>query len=73
MKPNITNSLLDQRLKNDTQPSDPLGPDGLFAELKKSLINRILDSELTTPSRDGAMTSDCSPVARLGMTQIFTG
>jgi len=28
---------------------------------------------LSTPSRDDAVASDCYPVARLGMTQTFTG
>ena len=48
MKPLISNVLLDELLKNYTQPGDLLGPDGLLTELKKRLINRILDSELTT-------------------------
>ena len=51
MKPLISNVLLDELLKNYTQPSDLLGPDGLLTELKKRLINRILDSELTTHHR----------------------
>ena len=48
MKPPITDALLDELLKNYSQPGDLLGPDGLFTELKKRLINRVLDSELTT-------------------------
>ena len=48
MKPTITNALLDELLKNYSQPGDLLGPDGLLTELKKRLINRVLDSELTT-------------------------
>jgi hypothetical protein len=48
MKPKITNELLDELLKNYSQPGDLLGPEGLLTELKKRLINRVLDSELTT-------------------------
>jgi putative transposase len=48
MKPNITDALLDELLKNYSQPGDLLGPDGLITELKKRLINRVLESELTT-------------------------
>lgn len=48
MKPPITDALLDELLKNYSQPADLLGPDGLLTELKKRLINRVLDSELTT-------------------------
>jgi putative transposase len=48
MKPPITDALLDELLKNYSQPGDLLGPDGLLTELKKRLINRVLDSELTT-------------------------
>jgi transposase-like protein len=48
MKPKITNALLDELLKNYSQPADLLGPDGLLTELKKRLINRVLDAELST-------------------------
>lgn len=48
MKPKIRNALLDELLKNYSQPGDLLGPDGLLTELKKRLINRVLDAELTT-------------------------
>ncbi len=48
MKPPITDALLDELLKNYSQPGDLLGPDALLTELKKRLINRVLDSELTT-------------------------
>ena len=48
MKQPITDALLDELLKNYSQPGDLLGPDGLLTELKKRLINRVLDSELTT-------------------------
>ena len=47
MKPTIKDELLDELLKNYSQPSDLLGPDGLLTELKMRLINRVLDSELT--------------------------
>jgi putative transposase len=48
MKPKIKDELLDELLKNYSQPGDLLGPDGLLTELKKRLINRVLESELTT-------------------------
>jgi len=35
MKPSITDALLDELLKNYSQPGDLLGPDGLLTELKK--------------------------------------
>jgi hypothetical protein len=38
MKPSISNALLDELLKNYSQPGDLLGPDGLLTELKKRLI-----------------------------------
>lgn len=38
MKPSITDALLDELLKNYSQPGDLLGPDGLLTELKKRLI-----------------------------------
>jgi len=48
MKPTIQDELLDQLLANYSKPEDLLGPEGLFTELKKRLINRVLESELTT-------------------------
>lgn len=48
MKLFITNALLDELLKNYSQPGELLGSQGLFTGLKKRLINRVLDSELTT-------------------------
>lgn len=48
MKPKISDTFLDELLKQYTKPSDLTGPDGLFAEFKKRIINRILDAELTT-------------------------
>ena len=48
MKPKIKDELLDELLENYRKPEDLIGPDGLFTELKKRLINRILESELTT-------------------------
>lgn len=48
MKPTIKDELLDELLKDYSQPGDLLGPDGLLTELKKRLINRVLDAELTT-------------------------
>lgn len=48
MKPTIKDELLDELLANYSQPGDLLGPDGLLTELKRRLINRVLESELTT-------------------------
>lgn len=48
MKPTIKDALLDELLSHYNEPNDLLGPDGLLADLKKRLINRILDSELTS-------------------------
>jgi putative transposase len=48
MKPEIKDKLLDELLENYSGPGDLLGPDGLLTELKKRLINRVLESEMTT-------------------------
>lgn len=48
MRQKIQDELLDQLLANYRKPEDLLGPEGLFTELKKRLINRVLESELTT-------------------------
>lgn len=48
MKTEIKDELLDELLIGYSGPEDLLGPGGLFTELKKRLINRVLDSELTT-------------------------
>jgi putative transposase len=48
MKNKIKEELLDQLLEGYSSPEDLIGPDGLLTELKKRLINRVLDSELTT-------------------------
>ena len=48
MTPKFNDELLDELLKDYRQPSDLTGPDGLLTELKKRLINRVLESELTT-------------------------
>lgn len=48
MKPKIKEELLDELLANYTGPDDLVGPDGLLTELKKRLINRVMDSELST-------------------------
>jgi putative transposase len=44
----IQEDLLGELLRGYYCPEDLLGPDGLFIELKKRLINRVLDAELTT-------------------------
>ena len=48
MKTKIKDELLDELLANYTGPEDLVGPEGLLSELKKRLINRVMDSELTT-------------------------
>lgn len=48
MKPKIKDELLDELLKNYTNPKDLIGPQGILTELKQRLISRVLDSELTT-------------------------
>ena len=48
MKTTIEDKLIDQLLANYRKPEDLTGPEGLFTELKKRLINRVLESELTT-------------------------
>jgi len=48
MKQKIKVEILDQLLADYRKPEDLIGPDGRFTELKKCLINRVLESELTT-------------------------
>ncbi|MCH6259416.1 IS256 family transposase, partial [Puniceicoccaceae bacterium K14] len=48
MKEKIREELLDELLKNYSKPEDLTGPDVLLTELKKRLINKVLDSEMTT-------------------------
>lgn len=48
MKAKIKDELLDELLANYTGPEDLVGPEGILSELKKRLINRVMDSELTT-------------------------
>lgn len=48
MKDKIKDELLDQLLENYSKPEDLTGPDGLLSELKRRLINRVMDAELTT-------------------------
>ena len=47
-KSKVTNELLDQPLEDYQNPEDLIGPGGLLAELKKRLITRVMDAELTT-------------------------
>ena len=48
MKDKIKEELIDQLLEGYNGPEDLVGPEGLLTELKKRLINRVLDAELTT-------------------------
>jgi transposase-like protein len=48
MKKKITNELLDQLLEDYQSPEGLIGAGGLLAELKKRLITRVMDAELTT-------------------------
>ena len=43
----ITPELLDQLLANYEKPEDLTGDSGLFKQLKKALIERALDAELS--------------------------
>ncbi len=43
----FSNELFDQLLAGCERPADILGPDGLFAQLKKALAERALGAELT--------------------------
>ena len=42
----FSNELLDQLLAGCARPEDILGPQGLFAQLKKALAERALGAEL---------------------------
>jgi hypothetical protein len=48
MKKPIKEELLDQLLEDYSSPEDLIGPEGLLTQLKKRLINKVLDAELTT-------------------------
>lgn len=48
MKDKIKEELLDQLLDGYSKPEDLTGPDGLLAELKKRLITRVMESEMST-------------------------
>ena len=48
MKQKIKDEILDQLLADYHKRENLIGPDGLFTELKKRMINRVLESELTT-------------------------
>jgi transposase-like protein len=48
MKNKITNEVLDQLLEDYESPEDLIGSGGLLSELKKRLITRVMDAELTT-------------------------
>jgi len=48
MKPQIKDELLDELLKDYSNPEDLIGPEGILTELKQRLISRVLDSELST-------------------------
>lgn len=39
----IEDKLIDQMLANYRKPEDLIGPEGLVTELKKRLINRVLE------------------------------
>lgn len=48
MKKKIEEKILDQLLEGYSSPEDLIGPEGLLTELKKRLIGRVMDAELTT-------------------------
>jgi putative transposase len=39
--------LLDELLKKYKNPEDPFGEKGLFKELKRALVERMLEAEMT--------------------------
>ena len=39
--------LLDELLKNCNSPGDVIGQGGLFKQLQKALLERVMDAELT--------------------------
>ncbi len=45
--PEISDAVLDELLKDYENPEDLLGPDGLFKELKKRMVEKALGAELT--------------------------
>jgi len=45
--PEIPEAVLDELLKNYGNPEDLLDPEGLFKELKKRLIEKVLGADLT--------------------------
>ncbi len=47
MEDEIKEELIDQPLDGYSGPEGLVGPEGLLAELKKRLMNRVLDAELT--------------------------
>lgn len=48
MKNTIDDKLIEELLSSYKNPADLLGPTGLLSELKRRLIDKVLDSELTT-------------------------
>ena len=49
MKDKIKDELHNQVLENYRKPENLAGPDGLLSEMKRRLINRVMDAEFTTP------------------------
>ncbi len=71
MNDDIQDKLLDELLKSYREPGDLLGPEGLFTQLKKRLINRVLESELTTHlgyEKHGRAPAEGRPNSRNGHT-----
>lgn len=48
MKKDIKENLIEELLKDYQNPEDLIGPEGLLNELKKRLIEKAMDAELTT-------------------------
>ncbi len=55
MEDEIKEELIDQPLDGYSGPEGLVGPEGLLAELKKRLMNRVLDAELTAHLGRGSM------------------
>src|SRR5690606_1956613 len=72
MKTNIKEELLDQLLAGYSKPEDLTGPDGLLRELKKRLITRAMEAEMSTHlgyEKHGRKESDSAPNARNGYSE----
>lgn len=63
--------LLDELLKGVSKPEDLLGPEGLFKQLKKALVERALSAELT--HHLGYAKGEAKPDAQDNLRNGYTG